>query len=308
MPIPPLCPITQEPAARFVQTVSAKLLVGLWKYGGVDLGAALLPYGRFHLWESRTGLMFFDPPVAGDADFYRDFYAHVDAHERLGGKGEVRHEFKMAAAHIGAGERVLDVGCGLGRFRNYVPQALYTGLDPNFGGDGKADHVLCETIEQHAETHAGQYDAVCAFQVIEHVVDPLATASAMVRCLKPGGKLILGVPCWPSPISTIPNFIVNAPPHHLTWWSEAALHALAGVVGLPSSTVELVPVSGHESIMYWMAKVSPVKCRRDRFFAAKKTWYAALAISYGVGRVLDAILPLPKRTGHCALLLVAQRA
>ncbi|MEH3063025.1 MAG: hypothetical protein PGN33_09760 [Methylobacterium radiotolerans] len=46
----------------------------LWHYSGrVDVGPLLRPAGTFRLWESPTGLIFFDPPVAGDAAFYRAF-------------------------------------------------------------------------------------------------------------------------------------------------------------------------------------------------------------------------------------------
>lgn len=289
-----------------MQWVSARLLVGLWKHSfKVDVAAALLPYGRFGLWESPTGLMFFDPPVPGDAAFYRDFYAVLDAHEKLTGPKTVRREFQMAGERIRPGDRVLDIGCGLGGFRTYVPRAEYTGLDPHFGSP--AGPVVADTLEQHAARRPGFYDAACAFQVMEHVPDPLGFARQAAACLKPGGRLILGVPYWPSPSTTIPNFMINAPPHHLAWWTEGALLALARRLGLRDATVAPVPISRHEAIMYWMSKATPIRCDRDLFFAGRKSWYAALAIAYGLGRTLEALLPVPRNARPNALLLVARK-
>jgi hypothetical protein len=49
----------------------------------------------------------------------------------------------------------------------------------------------------------------------------------MVEATKPGGLLCVGVPHIPSAITRIPNFLINAPPHHLTWWTRTALTDLA---------------------------------------------------------------------------------
>ncbi|MEH3063024.1 MAG: class I SAM-dependent methyltransferase [Methylobacterium radiotolerans] len=112
---------------------------------------------------------------------------------------------------------MLDVGCGHGGFRAYVPDATYTGLDPNFSAEDPTGAILDETVEAHAARVGPVYDVACAFQVIEHVADPLGFARALAACVKPGGVVLIGTPLWPSPNTTVPNFVINAPPHHLTW-------------------------------------------------------------------------------------------
>ncbi|WP_375461263.1 class I SAM-dependent methyltransferase [uncultured Enterovirga sp.] len=308
MPPAPLCPITRRPAFRHVQWISTRFLADLWRYGGrVDVADLLRPAGpRLGLWESPTGLMFFDPPIAGDAAFYQRFYEHLGAHEKLTGPKTVRREFQMAAAQVLPGDRILDVGCGLGGFRAYVPEAGYTGIDPHFGGHDPNGAVLAVGVEEHAAQCGPVYDVVCAFQVIEHVPDPLGFVRAMVACLRPGGRLILGVPFWPSPNTTIPNFIINAPPHHLTWWSKGSLEALARELGLEPDHVRPVEMSRHEALIYWMAKVTPIRCSK-LFFAPKVSWHVALAVSYAIARAIYAVCPLPSRTGPNALLLVARK-
>ncbi|HEV7872713.1 MAG TPA: hypothetical protein VGO82_01115, partial [Enterovirga sp.] len=83
----------------------------------------LMPARRFGLWESPTGLIYFNPMIAGDEPFYRTFYGKFGMHDKLAGARTQRLEFLAAAKHVPIGARVLDVGCGHGGFRAYVPGA-----------------------------------------------------------------------------------------------------------------------------------------------------------------------------------------
>lgn len=306
-PAPP-CPITGEPARRLVQWVGSRFLTDLWRYAGrVEVGHLLRPAGRFGLWESPTGLIFFDPMVAGDEAFYRAFYARIGAHDKLAGPRTQRLEFAAAARHVAPGARVLDVGCGHGGFRAYVPGAHYTGLDPNFAAEDATGAILAEDVAAHAARVGPVYDVACAFQVIEHVADPLGFAHGLAACVRPGGTLLIGTPLWPSPNTTIPNFIMNAPPHHLTWWTPGALEVLAHRLGCEPIGVEPIGMDRHDALIHWMAKVTPIRCR-ERYFRAHWSWYGAQAVSYGAALVLDRLLPLPPRTRANTLLLAARKA
>ena len=58
--------------------------------------------------------------------------------------------------------------------------------------------------------------------------------------------------------------MLNAPPHHLSWWNEAAFNALANKPQSGDCGVEAVPFS-FDSIIYWMGRFSP-KLTGDRYF------------------------------------------
>jgi len=299
------CPITGEPAKRLIQWLDRRLLADLWRVAfRIDVSQALSDTPRFGLWESETGLAFFDPMIAGDADFYRKLYGRLRVHDRLAAPKGARSEFAMAAAEIPEGASVLDVGCGDGGFGRLLRAARYTGFDLYFGG--KVPGVLAQSVEDHAATHRGEYDVVCSFHVIEHTADPLAFARALAAALRPGGIFFLAVPCWPSPMVSIPNFAVNAPPHHLSWWNEAALRALCARADLRLRRVLPAPVSGIGRNIYWMGRAAP-KFRSGIYFRPDLRWHLGLVWAYLAGSLANALLDPPQDAAVSDILMIAEK-
>ena len=303
----PLCPVTGEPAKRLVQTVSARLLADLWRIEfKTDARPSFGDTKSFGLWESPTGLYFFDPPLVGDETFYTQLYRRLDL-QRYFKVDRDRSEFRLAARWIETGQSVLDVGCGFGQFRSNVPQARYTGLDPNFGDATPAEYIKKETLDAHLKDHAASYDAVCAFQVIEHVADPVKFFNELIAATRPGGRVIIGVPHVPCAFTRIPNYMVNAPPHHLTWWTKPALEALANRAGLAVDAIEVAPWGNHDSILYWIERCSFVRCR-DVHYKHLWAWHASAAASFVLGALANKMFGCPETKDEGAgLLLVARK-
>jgi hypothetical protein len=145
-----------------VQWVSARLLVDLWRITfGADARSSFGGVKRFGLWESSTGLYFFDPMLEGDHEFYSGL-SSLPNQRRFFPTCATREEFRIAAKLISPSARVLDVGCGFGSFRAFVPDADYTGVDPHLRADSCLDERLrAETLTEHLAERAGYYDAVC---------------------------------------------------------------------------------------------------------------------------------------------------
>jgi len=99
------------------------------------------------------------------------------------------------------GKKILDVGCGGGILAESMARegADVTGLD--MGAEplqvarlhsletGIKVTYVQETVEQHADEHAGLYDIVTCMEMLEHVPDPRSVVLACAKLVKPGGHV-----------------------------------------------------------------------------------------------------------------------
>ncbi|WP_431284972.1 methyltransferase domain-containing protein [Humitalea sp. 24SJ18S-53] len=309
-PAPP-CPVTGDAGAVFVQSVTGRFLNDLWRLTfGVTASPIPRDGTRYGLWRAPCGLVFFSPPMVGDQAFYGSLYKRWAFHETLAHDSAARVEFLEAATLVPPGALVLDVGAGTASFSRHVGHARYIGLEPYASHYDLPQGVeICtDTLPDHAVTAAGRYDVVCAFQVIEHVTDPRAMAAQMLACLKPGGLLILVAPLWPSTLTRVPNFALNAPPHHVTWWSEPAMAALAGAIGADVVQARPLPPTIHQGIIHWMARLSPVKPgEHGPWFQSRWSWHFGLVLAYLAGRVAVWFKPMPASASPMDVMLVARK-
>jgi len=121
---------------------------------------------------------------------------------------------------LNEGERLLDMGCGLGRhsllaFRDYSVDVY--GVDLGFEDIAEAQNRVpdmqantCKGQINFTQANGyklpfldGSFDKVLCSEVLEHVPDYPALIAELVRVLKPGGRLALSVPkylpeklCW----------------------------------------------------------------------------------------------------------------
>ncbi len=100
-----------------------------------------------------------------------------------------------------------------------------------------------DLVEQDVRDHRESYDIVTCFNVIEHVVDPHAFLSAMVRCVNPGGMLVVSTPnprCIRARIKGLSKWERVDPPHHLNLFSKNALSGMLKKNGLTQLGYETI--------------------------------------------------------------------
>jgi SAM-dependent methyltransferase len=300
------CPISGR-ASRLLQKVRVAFIDGLWRRLGAP-GVRRL-YGEQRLvglYESPNGLVFAYPAIAGDRDFYEPLYARKSAQRMLTHASERRVEYLRAADHIAGAQSVLEAGCGPGHFRRHIPQARYVGVDPYPPADAPP-YVTRAFLSEIVRDHPESFDVACAFQVIEHTADPVAMVRDLAGAVRPGGRVIIGAPLHPSTSTAIPNNPLNAPPHHLTWWTAAALTDLCEVTGLEPLSIEALPPSPHQAWIFWLHRLMPFRASEDVFYAYRKDWIAALIAAYALAGPLAAVFGLPKGAEPIDLLLVARK-
>ncbi len=126
--------------------------------------------------------------------------------------------------------RLLDVGCGTGGFLTAAQARGWDVAGIDFDEAAvhaarerlKVDTVQPWTLEEFIERRPGdRFDAVTAFEVLEHVEEPRSFLEQCFELTLPGGHFALSVPFrdrWPRW-----NEAWDEPPHHMTRWSRRAL-------------------------------------------------------------------------------------
>lgn len=149
---------------------------------------------------------------------------------------ESKNEFHVAKQMVKPGDSVLEVGCATGNFRQHLPNSIsYVGLEFNQMAIDMARSrgldVRAVPLEEIAASRPAGFDAVFAFQVLEHVPQPRAFLLDMVRAAKPGGLIVFSVPCEDSFLRFEVNNVTNLPPHHATRWPDATFSRLSSMIG-----------------------------------------------------------------------------
>jgi glycosyltransferase involved in cell wall biosynthesis len=122
------------------------------------------------------------------------------------------HRFLWGAVSDHAGERVVEIGSGIGNITQFlldrehvwatdVGEAYLRGLRAGFEERPNIEVVRLDLTRPISADNAGeiegQADSAVAFNVVEHIEDDLRALITIRQTLRPGGRLLLVVPAHP---------------------------------------------------------------------------------------------------------------
>lgn len=212
------------------------------------------------------GLVFLSPCM--DKSEYTEFYNRDGQAAFIGGMVREDHKTKV---RIQTTERLsrcrkylinkhilIDVGCGYSDFISaagqYVTRCI--GIDPSTIRSGFRPNVINGTIHDWPEKN--QVDIVTAFQVLEHILDPIDFMINVYRRLKDDGVAILEVPNHNDLLVNLPRYrkfyYQNA---HCSYFTPRTLKNLLYRAGFKKA--EFVPIQRYSlsNHVNWMVSGKP---------------------------------------------------
>jgi len=140
-------------------------------------------------------------------------YLHGTAPEeqrRLARLNELLNEASLRELRLQGGEKILEVGSGLGQFARRMRKAA--GKNGSVLGIERSEEQIAEALRRAREEGEeglanfrqgdalalplreeewGSFDLAHARFLLEHVSDPLAVVRGMIRAVRPGGRIVL---------------------------------------------------------------------------------------------------------------------
>lgn len=165
-------------------------------------------------------------------------------------------EHDMALADMDGSHNGIEIGAGFGSFVERVKKEKgipFDGCEQNPSAIQVARSngvtLLLEDSDSLAKRLPRAYDVVCCFQVLEHVSRPRDLLHSFCDLLRPGGKLLLGLPNADSFLKHQFN-LLDLPPHHMTRWTAEVLTHLQAWFPLKLIRVAYEPLPEYQVEYY----------------------------------------------------------
>jgi SAM-dependent methyltransferase len=131
-------------------------------------------------------------------------------------------EFRFFAPYVGAGDAVLEFGCGTAGMLPFLGEvaASVTGLEVNPAAAERArrfGHPVVERLEELGDVP--RFDVIVSNHVLEHVRDVCGTLERLRRVLRPGGRAAFKLPIDDIRAARQRTWSRDDADHHLQTWT-----------------------------------------------------------------------------------------
>ncbi len=241
-------PLNSSASTCLLDTFQAEEVIHQWKIAfDIDISNELNGVNKISLYQCEAShLDFFLPhSIAGSSQMYQDLQKYPWYY-----MGE-KWEFRQALRDLSGSRRILEVGCGPGHFvekaKNELIDSEIKGIESNNEATEQARrrNLPVERLELHELALRGElFDAVCTFQVLEHIVYPLKFLKELISIIAPGGILVLTVPNKVSFLRHQYNPL-DMPPHHMTRWSPFTIKYLEKLLPIELLKLRFEPLASY---------------------------------------------------------------
>lgn len=264
-------PITGTSDTTLIRSLSPLEISSRWLATyAIDVGEDFRGVPKIEHWRcNATGFEWYEPAgCSGGAGLYVqlqqfDWYYMQE-----------KWEFQAALTHFSRGERILEVGVGVGHFLSAArgcglnvagietnPSAAKAARDKGF-------EIYVDELGRVADKLGPHYDGVCGFQVLEHVSDPLYFMLGALALLRPGGRLVLSVPNAAVARVVDPEHtdLLDQPPHHVSHWDAAVFRALEAHLPAKVRAVRREPLQSYHVDWFVSLVARHLHCKFGKWF------------------------------------------
>ena len=246
-------PLVPTSTTHLLDTFQATKLIDDWQaILGIDISSELNGIEKISLYRCQVSQIdFFTPASAAGSD---QLYRNLQKFDWF--YMPEKWEFEEALKDLVGCEKILEVGCGPGFFVEKATKKLkgssVKGIELSEATIQKAlqKNLPVERVDLQELVARGEiFEAVCSFQVLEHVNQPRDFLEAMIKVLAPGGRLILCVPNKDSFLQYQYN-LLDMPPHHMTRWNSFTFQYLEKLFPLKIVQMRFEPLAQYHISRY----------------------------------------------------------
>lgn len=253
-------PLTGSQDVTRLKVLQTKQLIRDWQQNfQIDIVEEFLEEEDIFLYQcNETKLKFFVPDCLVGSE---NIYSKLENFDWYYMPRKWEHD--IAVRDLLGCHKVLEIGCGKGAFVERIHNELkleVQGIELNSNAVEYARNkklpVTQVDLADLVKEKEGYFDAVCTFQVLEHVSDPRQFLQSLIQLVKPNGKLIISVPNAESFPKYSKSNLLDQPPHHMTQWCKETFNSLTTIFPIQVKDFRIEPLAEYHIDWYLSIQLS----------------------------------------------------
>jgi 2-polyprenyl-3-methyl-5-hydroxy-6-metoxy-1,4-benzoquinol methylase len=255
-----ISPLTNSQDVSLLKEFTSDQLIFDWKSSfNIDISQELQDCETIFLYQcNKSKLRFFSPLNIAGSD---KLYEQLEKFEWYYMPRKWEHD--VAIKDLTKSAKILEIGCGKGAFIQRLCQEENKeayGIELNNSAVKFAQNadipVSLKDVNELAEEQPNSFDAVCCFQVLEHISNLKPFLESMIQLVKPNGKIIISVPNYLSFTKHCKNNLLDQPPHHMSQWSIESFKYLTKLFPIQLENYHYEPLADYHVDWYLSIQLS----------------------------------------------------